>query len=66
MLSAGEDHGGTCARPSIKGLRDFFSKIFPPLLTKRSPIGSHRGRVWVYVKGCVASTERTALGGERS
>jgi hypothetical protein len=32
MLTAGEGHGGTCARPSIKRLSGARSKIFPPLL----------------------------------
>jgi hypothetical protein len=31
----------------------FFSKIFRPAPPSGPPIGSHRGRVWVYVRGCV-------------
>ena len=53
MLTAGEGHGGTCPRPSIKGLRDFSPKIIRPAPPSGPPIGSHRGRVWVCVRRCL-------------
>ena len=51
--TVGEGHaGGTCARPSIKGLRDFFAKTFrPPIPPSEPPIGSHYWRVWKRTRG---------------
>jgi hypothetical protein len=79
MLTARRVMGGTCAQPSIKGLRDIFSEISRPL-TKRAAYRVPSRGVGVSVQGCVrvlfcpeahwvetqlACTEATALGGSR-
>ena len=56
-------HRGTRARRRLKSSQVRASKYFAPAPPSGPPIASHCGRVWVYVQGCMACTERTALGG---
>ena len=49
-----EGHGGTCARPSIKGLRDFFAKTFRP------PPLHQAGRLSGPITGASGCTRRGA------
>jgi hypothetical protein len=65
MLTAGEgSRGNLRAAVDQRAERFFLQNIPAPTPPSGPPIGSHHGRVWMYAQGCVASTERTALGGE--
>jgi hypothetical protein len=52
-VATGRVHGGSGARHIVKSVTGAGSKTFRPAPPSGPPIGSHRGRVWAYVRGCV-------------